>query len=63
MEATDEQEEPLAENLAERSRQYESFANTPLSTNEPGVMWATLAVVCELRLLRELLGRSEALRP
>jgi hypothetical protein len=59
MEATDEQEEPLAESLAERSEQYEGFANTPLSTNDPGLMWATLAVVCELRLLRAALTSTE----
>ncbi len=33
------------------SAEYARLACTPLSTNDPGLMWATLAVAAELRAL------------
>lgn len=37
------------------AEEYARLANTPMSTNDPGLMWATLAVASELRALTLIL--------
>lgn len=37
------------------SEEYARLACSPMSTNDPGLMWATLAVAAELRALSYIL--------
>lgn len=41
------------------AEEYARLACTPLSTNDPGLMWATLAVASELRALALLLQEKQ----
>lgn len=59
--ATDEENQDVPEPIGTltearaAAEEYARLACTPMSTNDPGLMWATLAVASELRALTLIL--------